>query len=473
MKSDNSFSAAVNAYTCNAIAFAVMPNVAASSAKAVQSIISEASREDRAGDFMLAVQMGRYQIIESLLQTVWRGEWTGEAAWVLECVEALSVLCDHPIFSPMLIAQSSNVYLQVAILDSCVYLLSIAHGSTSWEDNRTLSRVRPALRRIGTFVTEILSDAMVTLTSGASLVVLKNMEKINAVYDMFAADPRLFEILAHILDEHGILKRSCEMLSQLDLAGEHAMQHTDICRTLLELHRVIAQDVKGAGRLSAAEAIRTYSATSLTEISCSQRMGVTDAPELDDLWAIMLTNIALILRKLPFITTVVTEEVIPFINRVSSRVRSAMEWELHGEHTLGGLREVIALVEIIRHIVSVIADDAETKMSLLHDYATPLLRLLRAVTNALNKPNLIRTYLEQSGDSENQLSTKTLASLMDGAASSIIHALITAADTIIMILRDLTYAIQVLRRSPDANLLAPSCVLPSVSTRFFLSLSVL
>jgi hypothetical protein len=463
MKSDTSFSAAVNAYTFNAIAFAAMPNVSDSSAKAVQSIMLEASREDRAGDFMLAVQTERYQIIESLLQTVWRGEWTGETTWLIECVEALSILCDHPIFSPIIIAQSSNAYVQTTVLDTCVYLLSIAHGSTSWEENQTISRVRPALRRIGEFVTEILSDAMVTLTSSTSTVVLENVEKINAIYDMFAADYRIFEILAHILDEHGIVKRSCEILSQLDLMGEQAAQHSDICRILLELHRVIAQDVKGAGRLSAAEAIRTYSATSLTELSSTQRMGATDTPELDDLWAAMLSNIALILRKLPFITTVVTEEVIPFINRVGSRVRAATEWELHGELSLGGIREVIALLEIIRHIVSVVAEDAEIKMSLLQDYAAPLLRLLRAITNAINKPNLIRTYLEQSVDNDSHLSTKALTSVIDSEAASIMHALIVAADSIIIIMRDLTYAMQVLRRSPDANMLAPSCVLPSVS----------
>ncbi|GHJ87844.1 hypothetical protein NliqN6_4246 [Naganishia liquefaciens] len=463
MRADNSFSSAVNAYTYNAVAIAATPNVAVSSAKAVQAIMLEASREDRAGDFMLGVQMERYQIIETLLQTVWLGEWTGETAWLLECVEALSVLGDHPIFSPMLIAQSSNVYLQTTILDSCVYLLSIAHVGTSWEDDRTLARVRPALRRIGTFVTEILSDAMVTLSTGNSSGLLENMEKINAVYGMFAADPRLFEILAHILDEHGIIKRSCEILSQLDLAGDYAMQHTNICRILLELHRVIAQDTSGAGRLSAAEAIQTYSATSLTEISSSQGVGVPDITELDELWANMLSNIALILRRLPYITTVVTEEVIPFINRVSSRVRNATEWELRGEFSLEGLREVIALLEIIRYIVIVIADDAEMKMSLLQDYAAPLLRLMRAVTNALNKPTLIRTYFEQSADNENQLSTKVLAALVDSAASSVMRALMTAADTIVMILRDLTYAIQVLLRSPDANLLAPNCVLPSLS----------
>lgn len=469
MKSDTNFSAAVNAYTCNAITFAAMPNVASSSAKAVQSIISEASREDRAGDFMLAVQMERYQIIESLLQTVWRGEWTGETAWLTDCMEALSILCDHPIFSPILIAQSSNAYLQTTILDSCVYLLSITHGSTSYEENRTLTKARPALRRIGTFVTEILSDAMVTLTSGASPVLLENMEKVNAIYDIFAADHRLFEILAHILDEHGIIKRSCEIMSQLDLTGEQATHHSEICRILLELHRVIARDVKGAGRLSAAEAIRTYSATSLTELSSSRHMGVTDAPELDALWATMLSNIALILRKLPFITTVVTEEVIPFINRVNSRVRAATEWELHGELSLGGIREVIALLEIIRHIVSVIAEDAEMKMSLLQDYATPLLHLLRSITNAINKPNLIRTYLEQSVDNDSHLSMKALASVIDAEATSIMHALIIAADSIIIILRDLTYAVQVLRRSPDANLLAPGCVLPSVSIYYLLT----
>jgi hypothetical protein len=192
-------------------------------------------------------------------------------------------------------------------------------------------------------------------------------------------------------------------------------------------------------------------------------MGATDTPELDDLWAAMLSNIALILRKLPFITTVVTEEVIPFINRVGSRVRAATEWELHGELSLGGIREVIALLEIIRHIVSVVAEDAEMKMSLLQDYAAPLLRLLRAITNAINKPNLIRTYLEQSVDNDSHLSTKALTSVIDSEAASIMHALIVAADSIIIIMRDLTYAMQVLRRSPDANMLAPSCVLPSVS----------
>jgi hypothetical protein len=102
-------------------------------------------------------------------------------------------------------------------------------------------------------------------------------------------------------------------------------------------------------------------------------------------------------------------------------------------------------------------------MSLLQDYAAPLLRLLRAITNAINKPNLIRTYLEQSVDNDSHWSTKALTSVIDSEAASIMHALIVAADSIIIIMRDLTYAMQVLRRSPDANMLAPSCVLPSVS----------
>lgn len=470
MKSDTSFTAAVNWYTSNAIAFATKPVVAQSSAKAVQSIILESSREDRAGDFMLAVQMERYQIIESLLQTVWRGEWAGDATWLIDCVEALSVLCDHPIFSPVLMAQSSNPYLQTTILDACVYLLSIAHSSAGWEDNRTLSRLRPALRRIGAFVTEIMSDVMLTLTSNATPMLLENAEKINAIYDMFTSDPRLFEILVHILDEHGIIKRSCEIISQLDLAGDQSRQHANVYRILLELHRVVAQDAAGAGRLSTAEAIPTYSASSLTELASSQRAGPTEAPDLNDLWANMLSNIALVLRKLPYITTIVSEEVLPFINRVNSRVRAATEWELHGESSLGGLREVIAMLEILRHIVAVVADDVEMKMSLLHDHSTPLLRLLRSITNAINKPNLIQTYLEQSIDSDKRLPAATLGSIVDNEAASIMHSLILAADSIVIILRDLTYAMQVIRRSPDANLLAPSCVLSSVSrhTKLFI-----
>lgn len=459
MKSDTNFTAAVNSYTSNAIAFAAQPTVALSSAKAVQSIILESSKEDRAGDFMLAVQMERYQIIESLLQTVWRGEWASESTWLIDCLEALSVLCDHPIFSPAIIAQSPNAYLQTAVLDSCVYLLSIAHNSASWEDNRTLSRLRSALRRIGVFVTEIMSDTMLTLTSNASPLHLENIEKVNAIYDMYASNPRLFEILAHILDEHGIVKRSCEIISQLDLAGDRSRQHAIIYRVLLELHRVLAQDAIGAGRLSTAEAIPTYSASSLTELATSQRAGPSDAPDLNEMWASMLGNIALVLRKLPYITTIVTEEVLPFMNRAHARVHAATEWELHGEVSLGGLREVIAMLEVLRHIVTVVAYDVEIQMSLLRDYATPLLRLLRAITDAINKPNLIQTYLEQSYDSEKHLPTTSLGSIIDSEAASIMHNLIVAADSIVTILRDLTYAMQVLRRSPDANLLAPSCVL--------------
>jgi hypothetical protein len=412
---------------------------------------------------MLAVQMERYQIIESLLQTVWRGEGPSESTWLVECVDALSVLCDHPVFSPALIAQSTNTYLQTAILDSCVYLLSIAHSSASWEDHKTLSRLRPALRRIGAFVTEITSDAMLTLTSNASPLQLENIEKANTIYDMYASTPRLFEILVHILDEHGIVKRSCEIISQLDLAGDHSSQHAVIYRVLLELHRVLAQDATGAGRLSAAAAIPTYSTSSLTEMVSSQRSGSPDASDLNGLWASMLSNMALVLRKLPYIATVVTEEVIPFMNRANARVRAATEWELHGEVSLEGLREVVAMLEILQHIVSVVADDAELKMSLLHEYATPLLRLLRAITNAINKPNLVQTYLEHIYEGEKHLQLSTLGSVIDNEAASITHSLIVAADSIVIVLRDLTYALQVLKRSQDANLLAPSCVLSSVS----------
>lgn len=463
MQSDTRFTAAVNLYTTNVIAFATKPGVALSSAKAVQSIMLESSREDRAGDFMLAVQMDRYLIIESLLQTVWRGEWTSESTWLIECVEALSVLCDHPVFSPTIIAQSTNAYLQTAILDSCVYLLSIAYTSASWEDTKTLSKLRPALRRIGAFVTEIMSDAMLTLTSNGSPIQLENIEKANTIYDMYASNPHLFEILVQIIDEHGIVKRSCEIISQLDLAGDQARQHAIICRLLLELHRVIAQDATGAGRLSTAEAIPTYSASSLTELATLQRSGPSGVPDLNALWASMLSNMALVLRKLPYIATIVTEEVLPFMNRANARVRAATEWELHGDVSLEGLREVVATLEILQHLVTVVAEDAELKMSLLHDYGPSLIRLLRAITNAINKPNLIQTYLEQSYGSEKRLSVKTLESVVNNEAASIMHSLVVAADSIVIMLRDLTYALQVLKRSQDANLLAPSCVLSSVS----------
>ncbi|KAJ9121601.1 hypothetical protein QFC22_002220 [Naganishia vaughanmartiniae] len=464
MKADTSFSAAVDLLTNNAIAFAAQSSITASAAKAVQGIILESSREDRAGDFMLAVQMERCHIVESLLQTVWRGEWTSDASWLIDCVESLSMLCDHPIFSPTTLAKTTDAYLQTTILDSSVYLLSVAHSNLAWADNKVLARLRPALRRIATFVTEILSDIMLTLTTTATSVLLENADKVNAIYDMFASDERLFGILVHILDEHGIVKRSCEIVSQLDLSSASHRDHIKIYRILLELHRVIGQTATGAGRLSAADTLWTYSGSSLTEMASTQRIGRADTLELQGLWSKMLSNIALMLRNLPYITQIVTAEVLPFLNRVNPRLRSAMEWELHGESSLAGLSELVALLEILQHVVAVVADDVEVKMSTLNDYAIPLLRLLRSVTNAINKPNLVHTYLEHGIDEDLRLNSVSVSSVIDNETLSILHCLIGAADIIIVILRDLTYAMPVIRRSTDANILAPSCVLPSLST---------
>ncbi|KAJ9111705.1 hypothetical protein QFC19_001065 [Naganishia cerealis] len=444
MKADTSFSAAVNLLTNNAIAFAAQSSISLSAAQAVQGIILETSREDRAGDFMLAVQMERYHIIESLLQTVWRGEWTSEASWLTDCVEALSVLCDHSIFSPTILAKNSTAYLQTTILDSSVYLLSIAHSSAAWDDNKVLTRSRPALRRIAAFVTEILSDIMLTLTTAATPISLENAEKVNAIYDMFTCDERLFGILVHILDEHGIVKRSCEIMSQLDLSTASNGDHYRIHRILLELHRVVGQIAIGAGRLSAADTLWTYSASSLVEIASTQRIGGTDMLELQSLWSSMLSNIALMLRNLPYITQIVTAEVLPFLNRVNSRIHSAMEWELHGESSLAGLSELTALLEILQSVVAVAADDVEVKMSLLNDYAMLLLRLLRSVTNAINKPNLVHTYLEHGIDGELGLTAETLTAVIDNETLSIIHALIAAADnaSAVKILLDMDSALQ-------------------------------
>lgn len=465
MKADTSFSAAVDMLTSNANAFAAQYSITASAAKAVQGIILESSREDRAGDFMLAVQMERYHIIESLLQTVWMGEWNSEASWLTDCVQALSMLCDHPVFSPTTLAKTSNSYLQTTILDSSVYLLCVAHSNVAWEDSKVLTTLRPALRRIAAFATEILSDIMLTLTTTATSVSLENAEKVIAIYDMFASDDRLFGVLVHILDEHGVVKRSCEILSQLDLSSTARGDHVRIYRILLELHRVVGQTATGAGRLSAADTLWTYSGSSLAEITSTQRSGGTDTLELQSLWSKMLGNIALMLRNLPYITQIVTAEVLPFLNRVNPRIRSAMEWELHGESSLAGLSELTALLEILQHVVTVAADDVEVKMSILNDYAIPLLRLLRAVTNAINKPNLVHTYLEHGIDDDLALTSASVTAVVDKETLSILHCLIAAADIIVVIIRDLTYAMSVIRRSADANILAPSCVLPSVSTR--------
>lgn len=463
MKADTSFSAAVDLLTGNAITFAAQSSITSSAAKAVQGIFLESSREDRAGDFMLAVQMERYHIIESLLQTVWRGEWASEASWLTDCVEALSMLCDHPIFSPTTLAKTSDTYLQTTILDSSVYLLSVAHSNMAWEDNKVLTRLRPALRRIAAFVTEVLSDIMLTLTTTATSLSLENAEKVNAIYDIFASDDRLFGILVHILDEHGIVKRSCEIISQLDLNSASHWDHIRIYGILLELHRVVGQTATGAGRLSAADTLWTYSGSSLAEIASTQRIGTADMLEVQGLWSSLLGNIALMLRNLPYITQIVTAEVLPFLNRVNSRIRNAMEWELHGESSLAGLSELTALLEILQHVVAVADDDVEVKMSILNDYATQLLRLLRAVTNAINKPNLVHTYLEHGIDDDLTVTSISSKAIIDKETLGILHCLIAAADIIIVILRDLTYAMPVIRRSPDANILAPSCVLPSVS----------
>ncbi|KAJ9091381.1 hypothetical protein QFC21_007236 [Naganishia friedmannii] len=453
MKADTSFSAAVDLLTSNAITFAAQSRITASAAKAVQGIILESSREDRAGDFMLAVQMERYHIIESLLQTVWRGEWACEASWLIDCVEALSMLCDHPIFSPMTLAKTSNAYLQTTILDSSVYLLSVAHSNVAWEDNKVLARLRPALRRIAAFVTEILSDIMLTLTTTATSVSLENAEKVNAIYDMFASDDRLFGILVHILDEHGIVKRSCEIISQLDLSSASHRDHIRIYRILLELHRVVGQTATGAARLSAADSLWTYSGSSLAEIASTQRIGGADTFELQSLWSSMLSNIALMLRNLPYVTQIVTAEILPFLNRVNSRIRSAMEWELHGETSLAGLSELTALLEILQHVVAVAADDVEVKMSILNDYAILLLRLLRAVTNAINKPNLVHTYLEHGIDDDLALTSASSTAVVDKETLSILHCLIAVADTTVVIIRDLTYAVQLSTESSAVKIL--------------------
>lgn len=418
------------------IDFAREEGVAATTAAAFAAVIGPISEEARDGNFAIGLQNQRYQLLQTLLEATWVGDWRADDQWIRSTLRPFATIFDSGSFPLTLPFEEPSIPAYYRpLVNALVLYLRYTRESARREqadDDLTLE-LDEFLRSVVPIVAQLLRDVFTTVQSNPTALAVEDLDLIVSVIGGLMGHRSAESLCLAHLEQNGLILRSCEIISRSTLTSP------SVLKSITRLHWTIAQVPSGAEKLSVQAVLRVYGRTTLLRELSIHPERVTDEEDRQTIWTTMLSVARSLLQTLPYTAEYVKTEILPFVQDMQGLIVSALGWKLDGESLLVQLAEVHSVLEILLHIARDVETDLEASKRLLRDYSKTVLEYLRQATSALTRPTVIRTKVVQTFGFEMEESDgndKTIASAIDAAEDCVIQALLVTSSSAVSLLSE-------------------------------------
>jgi hypothetical protein len=447
------------------IDFAHEIDVAATAASAFCAYIAPVSEESREGEFAVKLQMERYQLMQTLMETTWVGGWRPDEVWIRKTIQPLSCLLNSasfPLIEPFA-SHTIPAYYRPLINVLTIYI----RYTRVLESSKNLNfELEDLWQSVVPAIVQLLDDILTAVQANADELYINDLDHVVSVIGGLSSTGIGKELCFQHLEHRGLVLRSCEMLSLTNIMD------SSVLKSLTRLHWALSQSVAGAEKLSSHGVLRGYAGTVLLQNLSIRPQAIQDQLNSEVIWTTMLSVARSLLRKLPHTVEYVSTEILPFVDTMHRRIQTALAWNLETESLLVQLAEVHSILEILLHIAREVEVDLALSKQLLHRYCQPVLAFLLNATSALARPKVIKIKVAQklaiNGEDFDMVETNT-SNATSAAYDSVIQALLITSFSSVTLLSEWMSISTIFSRSSSGFANSPTR-LPSVSLIYFMIL---
>lgn len=453
-----------------------IPLTASLSFEAVASPVSEESRD---GLFAINLQAQRYQLLLTLIEAAWVGNWTADARWLLNTLRPVARMFDSGLFPLTLPFEQPEIpsYHQPLMQTLIFYLRQLREQTRSAnigqgsEDQQVASEVDTFLNSIIPVVVQLMADVFIAVQSDpASPAALEDLDSVVSAISglMTGANSQVATaVCLKSLVNKGLVLRSCEMVARPNIANP------SVLKSITRLHWAVSQSTAGAEHLSAQGVLRGYAGTTLLQNVSIHPSILDEDKDAQVIWTTMLSVARSLLQILPYTVDYVANDILPFVNSMHRRIHSALDWYLEGSRNdvnlLVQLGEVHSILEILLHVARDVEVDLKLSKQMFSRYSQLVLGYLLSAASALTRPQVVRMRVVQTLGFEkrtsNETTDPTVERAIDSADDSVLQALLVSSSSAVALLSEWMSISSAFTRShlSGKSRGQPSRLLPQVS----------
>jgi len=419
----------------SAVEFAEQTSVPATSALSFSAVAGPISEEQRDGSYVMSLQSQRYQLLQSLLEAAWIGDWTADEQWIRSTLRPLAAIFNSHIFPLTLPFEqtAAPAYYRPLVNALILYLRYVREISQGNKKDSMALELDDFLQSVVPVLAQLLSDVITMVQSEPNPSALGDLDlTVSALSGLMSHRSAGLLCLAH-LDQKGLILRSCEMIPRNSLAIP------GLLKSITRLHWTIAQIPEGAEKLSVQGVLRAYTGTPLLQNLSVHPESLNVDSELHSIWTTMLSVSRSLLQTLPYTAEYIATEILPFVNSMHRRIQSALAWQLEANSLLVQLAEIHSILEMLLHIARDVEVDIALSKHLFQRYSKSVLSYLLSATNALTRPTVIRMKVMHTfGLDTEDMDEKPagVAAAIDAAGDCVMQALLVTSSSAVSLLAE-------------------------------------
>ena len=419
----------------SAVRFAEQARVPVTTALSFAAVAGPVSEERRDGSYVMSLQSQRYQLLQSLLEATWIGDWTADEQWIRSTLRPLAAIFKSTVFPLTLPFEqtAAPAYYRPLINTLILYLRHARTISRGGKKDNMALELDDFLHSVVPVVTQLLNDVITMVQSEPDPSALEDLDLTVSALSGLMSHPLAGLLCLTHLDQKGLILRSCELIPRNSLAIP------SLLKSITRLHWTIAQIPEGAEKLSAQGVLRAYASTPLLQELSIHPDSLDDGSELHTIWTTMLSVSRSLLQTLPYTAEYIATEILPFVDSMHRRIQYALAWQLETNSLLVQLAEVHSILEMLLHIARDVEVDIALSKHLFQRYSKSVLSYLFSATNALTRPTVIRMKVVQTfGFDAEDIDDKRagIAAAIDAADDCVMQALLVTSSSAVSLLAE-------------------------------------